>query len=303
MKKVLLLLLILVSFFSFFAFSFVSAGTLQVTTEHPFLVNGEWIPASELEIGDVLQTIDGQEVRIKSIVEHSGLDNFSVYNLEASEYSNFVVCGEEDCSNENEVGVVVHNSAAVGASKLTQLSPTTEASLAGGMVIIEKTHLTNTKSIHLLTFNADEAQSTRAMLAALKYIKKNPHYKYTLHTPNNDLIAPFLRGDSSRLLTVLENQGFTVQDLGNIPPSLYEAKAYNFLSKNNPPSSAWQKIVLNPAKLKAGYPSLAGTWVEYPITSTLVIGGVYMVINPDSREIFIALVGLGRYYFIELIDP
>ena len=106
--------LFLFSFILFSVFillaSSVNAGTLQVTTEHPFLVNGEWIPASELEIGDVLQTIDGQEVRIKSIVEHSSEDDFSVYNLEASEYSNFVVCGEEDCSNENEVGVVVHNS-------------------------------------------------------------------------------------------------------------------------------------------------------------------------------------------------
>jgi len=104
-KQLFFSLLVLFSiFFSCFAFSFVNAGTLQVTTEHPFLVNGEWIPASQLEVGDVLQTIDGQEVRIKSIVEHSSEDNFSVYNLEASEYSNFVV------NSGDGLDVIVHNS-------------------------------------------------------------------------------------------------------------------------------------------------------------------------------------------------
>jgi len=33
-------------------------GELRVTDEHPFLVDGEWIPASELEIGDELQSLE-----------------------------------------------------------------------------------------------------------------------------------------------------------------------------------------------------------------------------------------------------
>jgi intein/homing endonuclease len=44
---------------------FISAGTLKVTEEHPFLVNGNWISASQLKVGDVLQTIDGKNVTIK----------------------------------------------------------------------------------------------------------------------------------------------------------------------------------------------------------------------------------------------
>jgi hypothetical protein len=33
-----------------FFFSFISASQLRVTEEHPFLVNGEWISASQLEV-------------------------------------------------------------------------------------------------------------------------------------------------------------------------------------------------------------------------------------------------------------
>ena len=47
--------------------SLVSAGTLRVTEEHPFLINGEWIPASELKIGDRLTEINGKTVEITSI--------------------------------------------------------------------------------------------------------------------------------------------------------------------------------------------------------------------------------------------
>ena len=42
-------------------------GELRVTTEHPFLVGGEWVVASELNIGDELTTVDGKLARITSI--------------------------------------------------------------------------------------------------------------------------------------------------------------------------------------------------------------------------------------------
>lgn len=89
--------------------SFISAGTLKVTEEHPFLIDGEWIPASELEVGDELTLINGSKVVIKNIEDFEMEEPFPVYNLEAGEFHNFVVCGEEDCT-ENDVGVVVHNS-------------------------------------------------------------------------------------------------------------------------------------------------------------------------------------------------
>jgi hypothetical protein len=95
-----------------FLFALVSAGTLKVTQEHPFLIDGEWIPASDLQVGDLMQTIDGKQVRITKItdVEVSEEEEaFPVYNLETGIYHNFVVCGDDVC-DENSVGVVVKNS-------------------------------------------------------------------------------------------------------------------------------------------------------------------------------------------------
>lgn len=95
-----LLALFLLSLFS----SFVSAGQLKVTNEHPFYVNGSWVTAGDLKVGDLLTTEDGKQVRITSLEDIVSLDNFSVYNLEAGIYHNFIVNGGDD------IGVVVHNS-------------------------------------------------------------------------------------------------------------------------------------------------------------------------------------------------
>jgi len=64
------------------------AGTLKVTEEHPFLVNGNWINASELSVGDELTTIDGEKIIIENITDMISEDNLSVYNLEAGVYHN-----------------------------------------------------------------------------------------------------------------------------------------------------------------------------------------------------------------------
>ena len=49
--------------------SLVSASQLKVTEEHPFLVYGKWIEASQLQIGDEIQTINGRQVRITNITD------------------------------------------------------------------------------------------------------------------------------------------------------------------------------------------------------------------------------------------
>ena len=95
MKKSVILLVIC---FLALSFSIVSASQLKVTSEHPFLVNNNWIPASQLQVGDKLKTSDGKQVVIKNITEVE--DRVEVYNLEASPYSDFVVSD----------GVIVHNS-------------------------------------------------------------------------------------------------------------------------------------------------------------------------------------------------
>jgi hypothetical protein len=118
--------------FLFFALNFCSAGTLKVTEEHPFLVNGSWISASELKVGDVLETIDRKKVRITSLEDIVSSENFSVYNLEAGVYHDFVVCGEDGCSDDS-LGVVVHNSdAEILALKERRLMDTVESQLSFG---------------------------------------------------------------------------------------------------------------------------------------------------------------------------
>jgi len=101
--KILFLVLAL-AFILISLLNFSQAGTLKVTEEHPFLINGTWIPASDLKVGDELTTIDGKKVRITSIQDVETKEPFPVYNLEAGKYSNFVVDGGDG------VGVVVHNS-------------------------------------------------------------------------------------------------------------------------------------------------------------------------------------------------
>jgi hypothetical protein len=90
--------------FTLMIFSLVSAGNLKVTEEHPFLVNGEWISASQLVVGDTLSTVDGKKVKITSLDDVVSNESFPVYNLEAGVYHNFVV----DAGDGLEV--VVHNS-------------------------------------------------------------------------------------------------------------------------------------------------------------------------------------------------
>ena len=47
------------------------AGELRVTQEHPFFVDGVWVQASDLQVGDELMTSSGQKVRIISIEDVS----------------------------------------------------------------------------------------------------------------------------------------------------------------------------------------------------------------------------------------
>jgi len=116
-------LLFLILFFSVFILSFVSAGELKVTQEHPFLINGTWIDASELKVGDELTLANGSKVTITKLTDVVENESFPVYNLEAGEYHNFVVCGDDEC-DEDSVGVVVHNSNGEIVNPVAFFSPT-----------------------------------------------------------------------------------------------------------------------------------------------------------------------------------
>jgi len=77
------------------------AEQLKVTPEHPFYLDGKWVEASELEVGDVLKTYDGKRAVIKNIRKVKTEKPITVYNLEDDFYlHNYVV----------DKGLIVHNS-------------------------------------------------------------------------------------------------------------------------------------------------------------------------------------------------
>jgi len=84
-----------------FGINLILAGELRVTQEHPFLIDGKWIPASSLEVGDELVSVDGKKIKITSIKDVFLENPVLVYNLDSSETDDFIV-GEEN--------IVVHNS-------------------------------------------------------------------------------------------------------------------------------------------------------------------------------------------------
>jgi len=71
---------------------------LKVTNEHPFLIDGKWVVANNLNIGDELSLVNGKRARITNIKDIK--ENVEVYNLEAGAYNDFVLMN----------GIVVHNS-------------------------------------------------------------------------------------------------------------------------------------------------------------------------------------------------
>ena len=74
---------------------------INTTDNHPFYVEGKgWVPAIELEAGDVLRTVDG-DVEIVSKVDIEYLDEpVLIYNLEVEGYHTYFVSDES---------VLVHN--------------------------------------------------------------------------------------------------------------------------------------------------------------------------------------------------
>jgi len=76
---------------------FISASSLRVTQEHPFLVNNSWIPVKNLSIGDILTGVSGKFI-ITNITEVLG--NVTVYNMKVNGLEDYFAGG-----------VLVHNKA------------------------------------------------------------------------------------------------------------------------------------------------------------------------------------------------
>ncbi|MBR9704333.1 hypothetical protein GOV12_02895 [Candidatus Pacearchaeota archaeon] len=77
-----------------------NASTLKVTNEHPFLINNQWIPAKNLNPGDLITTVDGKLAKITSIQDIKLTNPVKVFNLESGTFHNFVVTNQ---------GLIVHN--------------------------------------------------------------------------------------------------------------------------------------------------------------------------------------------------
>ena len=75
---------------------YVINGRLRVTGTHPFFVDGRWVEASQINVGDLLKGKDSQWIEVETIeVVSKGV---RVYNIEVADAHTFFV-----------EGVLVHN--------------------------------------------------------------------------------------------------------------------------------------------------------------------------------------------------
>ena len=88
--------------------------TLEVTPEHRFFSNGEWIPIEELNVNDTLQLKDNSIVVIENKIIFPTF--VEVYNLEIEDNENYYV---------TEEGVLVHNGYKKGSTPIKENEVTT----------------------------------------------------------------------------------------------------------------------------------------------------------------------------------
>lgn len=111
MTKIGVMIVIFGIFLIMFSYALQNENVIQVTNNHPFLVNGTWIAASELEIGDYLTNIDGKKVRIINIKDIQ--DTQEVFNFETPLH-NYIV---------SPFDIVVHNSKQVSVPVPVPVQP------------------------------------------------------------------------------------------------------------------------------------------------------------------------------------
>ena len=88
--------------------------TLEVTPEHRFFSNGEWVPIEELNVNDTLQLKDNSIVVIENKIIFPIF--VEVYNLEIEDNENYYV---------TEEGVLVHNGYKKGSTPIKENEVTT----------------------------------------------------------------------------------------------------------------------------------------------------------------------------------
>jgi hypothetical protein len=63
----------------------VGGKVIRTTAEHPFWVDGKgWLPAGELQVGDLLSSHDGQWLAVKEVYDTGEYE--TVYNLRVADF-------------------------------------------------------------------------------------------------------------------------------------------------------------------------------------------------------------------------
>ncbi len=70
---------------------FIINKTIETTPEHRFFVNGRWLDAGKIKIGDMLENYQGQKITVSSLEWMLG--KAAVYNLEIEKYHTFIADG------------------------------------------------------------------------------------------------------------------------------------------------------------------------------------------------------------------
>ncbi len=90
---------------------YVGDEEIETTLEHPFYVEGfGFVPAGELQVGDIIRTSDGRKLPIKKVEIEELEGTVLVYNLEVEDFHTYYV---------SDLGVLVHNMCAVSTSGRT----------------------------------------------------------------------------------------------------------------------------------------------------------------------------------------
>lgn len=93
---------------------YIQINNIKTTSEHQFLVDGEWVTAAWIEAGDMVEMSDGSFTKVTRVQTIEA--PVRVYNLEIAKYHNYLV----------DDGVVVHN-AVVKKGVISTKIPTTTA--------------------------------------------------------------------------------------------------------------------------------------------------------------------------------
>lgn len=230
----------------------VLAGELRVTEEHPFLVEGNWISANQLRVGDELTTVEGKKVRIINLEDVETRNPFLVYNLEAKPFNDFVVESGDD------LGVIVHNSNRncpwwrFGNNRGNVINPLYEP-----FTIQDFYGNTFRKIVEIHSFNPNALRYARDhLLTEAQYALRRPGLgKYTPWNAQNRILFANTKTDAqitNDLLTALGGKSGTIPRVKSVNLKPFEIEVSTMLNGQQ------TRITVRPAPCSGENPT---SWV------------------------------------------